>query len=114
LVRFGARDYDPLIGQWTAKDPIRFAGGDANLYGYVLGDPINSTDSSGLLVVAMRAETSNLFYVVRSKPNWGIREEGLFYIDNAPCYFLCFFQDEEWDRLKGEEFERKYETCPVS
>jgi RHS repeat-associated protein len=36
LVRFGARDYDPETGRWTTKDPIRFAGGDANLYGYVL------------------------------------------------------------------------------
>ena len=27
LVRFGARDYDPSIGRWTAKDPIDFAGG---------------------------------------------------------------------------------------
>ena len=35
LVRFGARDYDPTIGRWTAKDPIDFAGGDTNLYGYV-------------------------------------------------------------------------------
>ena len=28
LVRFGARDYDPRTGRWTAKDPILFAGGD--------------------------------------------------------------------------------------
>jgi len=41
LVRFGARDYDPETGRWTAKDPIKFAGGDSNLYGYVLGDPVN-------------------------------------------------------------------------
>src|SRR5690606_36126961 len=27
LVRFGARDYDPVFGRWTAKDPTRFAGG---------------------------------------------------------------------------------------
>jgi RHS repeat-associated protein len=27
LVRFGARDYDPSVGRWTAKDPIGFAGG---------------------------------------------------------------------------------------
>jgi len=49
LVRFGARDYDPAIGRWTAKDPIDFAGGDLNLYGYVLGDPVNGVDISGLI-----------------------------------------------------------------
>ena len=47
LVRFGARDYNPSIGRWTAKDPILFAGGD-NLYGYVLADPVNLVDPSGL------------------------------------------------------------------
>jgi RHS repeat-associated protein/uncharacterized repeat protein (TIGR01451 family) len=50
LVRFGARDYDPDAGRWTAKDPIRFAGGDTNLYGYVLGDPVNFTDPLGLFL----------------------------------------------------------------
>ena len=49
FVRFGARDYNPAIGRWTAKDPIRFAGGDTNLYGYVLMDPVNLTDPSGLI-----------------------------------------------------------------
>jgi len=48
LVRFGARDYDPDTGRWTAKDPILFAGGDANLYGYTLGDPVNFVDPLGL------------------------------------------------------------------
>jgi RHS repeat-associated protein len=48
LVRFGARDYDPEIGRWTTKDPILFAGGDANLYGYVMMEPINLKDSSGM------------------------------------------------------------------
>jgi RHS repeat-associated protein len=49
LVRFGYRDYDPDIGRWTAKDPIFFAGGDTDLYGYVLNDPINLVDQDGLL-----------------------------------------------------------------
>jgi RHS repeat-associated protein len=47
LVRFGARDYDPETGRWTAKDPIAFAGGDPNLYAYVLNDPINLVDQDG-------------------------------------------------------------------
>jgi uncharacterized protein RhaS with RHS repeats len=47
-VRFGARDYDPEIGRWLSKDPILFAGGDTNLYGYVLNDPVNSIDPEGL------------------------------------------------------------------
>ena len=48
LLRFGARDYDAETGRWTAKDPIGFAGGDTNLYGYVLSDPVNWSDPSGL------------------------------------------------------------------
>ena len=48
LVRFGYRDYDPDVGRWTAKDPIDFAGGDTDLYGYVLNDPVNWIDPWGL------------------------------------------------------------------
>ncbi|MCI5227955.1 MAG: RHS repeat-associated core domain-containing protein, partial [Candidatus Electrothrix sp. AX2] len=50
LVKFGFRDYDPAIGRWVAKDPIFFAGGDVDLYGYVLGDPVNFVDPDGLRV----------------------------------------------------------------
>jgi len=49
LTRFGYRDYDAYTGKWTAKDPIGFDGGDSNLYGYVLGDPVGFVDSMGLL-----------------------------------------------------------------
>jgi len=48
LVRFGARDFDPVVGRWTAKDPIGFAAGDSNLYGYVFDDPVNLLDPLGL------------------------------------------------------------------
>ncbi|HEX6616918.1 MAG TPA: RHS repeat-associated core domain-containing protein [Gemmatimonadales bacterium] len=48
LVRFGARDYDPGTGRWTAKDPLGFGGGRANLYVYVDCDPVNSIDPTGL------------------------------------------------------------------
>jgi hypothetical protein len=46
-VRFGARDYDPETGRWTAKDPLLFEGGDTNLYAYALGDPVNRMDPTG-------------------------------------------------------------------
>lgn len=48
LTRFGYRDYDSYTGKWTAKDPIDFFGGDTNLYGYVLSNPINFFDPFGL------------------------------------------------------------------
>jgi len=56
LVRFGARDYDPVVGRWTSKDPILFAGGQANLYVYVGGDPINFIDPSGLFPLSQCAK----------------------------------------------------------
>jgi RHS repeat-associated protein len=48
LVRFGARDYNPNIGRWTAKDPWLFNSGDTVLYGYAFTDPVNLADPSGL------------------------------------------------------------------
>ena len=48
LVRFGARDYDPETGRWTAKDPIRFDWITFNIYDYVNNDPINFVDLTGL------------------------------------------------------------------
>ncbi|HJK90543.1 MAG TPA: RHS repeat-associated core domain-containing protein, partial [Polyangiaceae bacterium LLY-WYZ-15_(1-7)] len=47
LIRFGARDYDPHLGRWTAKDPIGFAGAQANLYEYALSRPIDYVDIDG-------------------------------------------------------------------
>jgi RHS repeat-associated protein len=63
LVRFGARDYDPATGRWTARDPIGFAGGDSNLYAYVGDDPINHLDVSGY----------DRFAIARRVVNGGIR-----------------------------------------
>lgn len=40
--------YDPTVGRWTTKDPIGFGGGDTNLFGYVMNDPINFVDPTGL------------------------------------------------------------------
>lgn len=52
LVTFGYRDYDADTGRFTTKDPLGFAGGDAGLYSYVGGDPVNWTDPGGDLCLS--------------------------------------------------------------
>jgi RHS repeat-associated protein len=47
LWHFGARNYDPTIGQWVEKDPIEYAGGTGP-YLYCENDPVNCVDPSGL------------------------------------------------------------------
>ncbi|MBM7117715.1 RHS repeat-associated core domain-containing protein [Archangium primigenium] len=51
LTRFGVRDYDAEAGRWTARDPLRFAGGQLNLYQYAMGDPVNRVDPTGFISI---------------------------------------------------------------
>jgi hypothetical protein len=39
---------DAATGRWTSQDPLRYAGGDSNLYRYVKNNPTNRDDPSGL------------------------------------------------------------------
>lgn len=48
LVRFGARDYDPAIGRWTARDPVRLGSERQNLFSYSQSAPVGRTDVAGL------------------------------------------------------------------
>ncbi len=48
LYYYRARYYDPEAGRFVSKDPIGFAGGDVNVYGYVGNNPILLTDPEGL------------------------------------------------------------------
>lgn len=99
LVRFGARDYDSQIGRWTAKDPIKFDGGDINLYGYVSNDPINRVDASGTgPVLAGFCSAIELGYLLYGGVIEPIREtaetdrnyrEGIAKIDNDPTIEEC-------------------------
>ena len=47
LYYYRNRWYDPEIGRFISEDPIGFAGGDINLYGYVGNNPLSFTDPSG-------------------------------------------------------------------
>lgn len=48
LVHFGMRDYEPIAGRWTARDPAFLEGGQFNLYEYVGSDPARYRDPLGL------------------------------------------------------------------
>jgi RHS repeat-associated protein len=48
LLYYRGRYYHPNYQRFISTDPIGFAGGDTNLYGYVLNDPINLVDPNGL------------------------------------------------------------------
>ena len=48
LDNHGFRYYDAEIGRYTTRDPIGYAGGTLNVYGYVGNNPINFMDPLGL------------------------------------------------------------------
>jgi RHS repeat-associated protein len=70
LTRFGARDYDPVVGRWTTKDPIRFDGG-LNLYGYTFNDPVNLSDPSGLAPPAIQHPNANFCAAIAEAAKMG-------------------------------------------
>jgi len=97
LIRFGARDYDANVGRWISKDPIRFAGGNENLYGYVRNDPINSIDLSGL------DDWWPLNGLIEGKLQKAAKERGIELSDDAAEVLRKEMNEEEYQKLKSEE-----------
>ena len=48
LYDYRNRFYHPVLGRFLQSDPVGFGGGDANLFRYCGGDPVNWTDPFGL------------------------------------------------------------------
>lgn len=46
-VRFGLRDYDPMLGRWTTADPLGFLSRDRNLWRYCGNNPVSRRDPTG-------------------------------------------------------------------
>jgi RHS repeat-associated protein len=53
LLYMRARYYDPQVGRFINKDPVRYKGG-INLFAYVQNNPINREDPFGLRTTAVR------------------------------------------------------------
>ncbi len=61
---YRARAYHPGIGRFLQIDPIRFGGGDNNLYRYCGNDPINGSDPTGL-----QSMTGNMAFDAQQNAN---------------------------------------------
>ena len=134
LVRFGARDYDPSMGRWLARDPILFYGGQANLYAYARNNPINNIDPTGLACTLGERITTALnigpidalrAYAIgmeaRSEAEWVAAK---FHLQGQydgewdafrHCYWSCRLAQELGDdqaRLVGENHETCGENTP--
>jgi len=48
LYYYRARHYSPRLQRFISEDPIRFGGGDTNVYAYVQNRPLAATDPTGL------------------------------------------------------------------
>jgi RHS repeat-associated protein len=48
LYSFRHREFSPTLGRWLQKDPLSFTAEDANLYRYVVSNPVKFTDPLGL------------------------------------------------------------------
>jgi RHS repeat-associated protein len=44
-----ARYYSPILQRFVSEDPLNFGGGDVNLFGYAGNDPVDGTDTFGLV-----------------------------------------------------------------
>jgi len=107
LVRFGARDYDPVVGRWTARDPSLFGGGQANLFAYSLNDPVNWRDSNGRIPVVIAAVGVGLAigYAI------GAAEQ----IGNAIGDFLANYQDmKQLNYIGADQYFHCMANCQAS
>jgi RHS repeat-associated protein len=118
LYYYRARYYHPGLARFISEDPLGqglyLAGWSrlgrqgllsVNAYVYAGNNPLRFVDPTGLRYMAARVYFLDTFLVFHAPDVYsslfdGITFEGFYEIKNAPCAVLCFFEDDEWDRLK--------------
>jgi len=85
LYFYRARYYDSKVGRFVTRDPISFAGGDVNLYGYVRNNPINWFDPFGLAQVGSRPLDSSW---VPFNGRGRLRHDQIWYDDDTNSGFF--------------------------
>jgi len=91
LLRFGARDYDPKVGRWTAKEPLGFDG-SRNFYVYVGNNPINLLDITGLkpgdpFATANEAAKDAMEYIYEDSKAISRELGGIIYEGSDGCFY---------------------------
>jgi len=112
LVRFGARDYDAEVGRWTSKDPVLFEGGDANLYRYVVGDPMNGVDARGLRKKLACVERCGAHFEARLLACSGFVLASPLCRFNPKCYLLALVVSEACGLGASGAFAICVSDCP--
>jgi len=111
LYYYRARYYDANTGRFLSEDPIGFAGGDQNLYRYVLNNPVNFVDPDGLIVKTV-GEATGGFLLGTAESFTGSPSEGVPSGNST----IDFFRDLG---SKGERFLREraldssLKECPI-
>ena len=91
-----ARFYDPKLGRFISEDPIGFAGGDINLYGYVGNRPLARRDPSGLFPNTIAADSSTLRLTAAALAALGVLAPpvGVVAVGGAAIYMSWQFGEE--------------------
>ncbi len=105
LVRFGARDYDPAAGRWTARNPSLFDGRAANLYRYAGNDPIGLIDPSGLPSLEVSAYDG-----IGAGAKIAVTRDGISFCVEAGAGIGSSVEVEPMDDLDGDTFGLKGEA----
>ena len=92
-----------LEPKWS-KDPIRFEGGDTNLYGYVLQDPVNLIDPQGKFAWLLIPAAVFIIEAIDEAFNTGIGKDPEVRDINFPE-----FQDNAWKEFEKNNYLRKIE-----
>ncbi len=92
------RDYDPVTGKYVASDPIGLAGG-ISTYGYSGGDPVNHSDSTGLLLAPLLvapaieegvANIAGMLYVLIKAHGMGKQRDAVANDDKSRSNIILF------------------------
>jgi RHS repeat-associated protein len=101
LIRFGARDYDPVTGRWTARDPLGIDSVDANLYLYAVGDPISFMDADGRVPAIVPVAINIAVDVLAAAGAFYSANKAAQFVRCAERYAGCIQESQDEERCRG-------------